>query len=175
MKKENGIIVINKDKEFLEKEIIPLMKKFTKNKITLSKSSSGYGDFKYLLRVWDKTLLKKLQKEYGIPRGKKDKINLPKLSTRKEIDFLLGWIAGDGSVTNDRTRAKIEIWSKDNDLLKRFHRILLKRNINSTMFSATNNRFILRIGKIKDVKKFSKYKIPHPKKRRKLKAFLAPA
>jgi hypothetical protein len=149
------------------------MKKFTNRKIKISKSSCGYGDFKYLLRVWDKDLLKRLEKEYGIPRGKKNGIKLPKLSSRKEMEFLLGWIAGDGSVSNERKRPKIEIWSIDRKLLIRFQRILLNRNISSSMFDTSNNRSILRISKTKDVKRFSKYTIPHPKKNRKLRTLLA--
>jgi len=174
-KNESAVVVVNKDMEFLKKEVIPLMKSFTKNRITISKCSSGYGDYKYLLRVWDKNLQKKISEGYGIPRGKKLGANVPKLSKNKMLGFLLGWIAGDGSITVDRERPKIEIWSKDEKLLKKFRKFLAEINIGSSIFSASNKRFILRIGKIDDVLKFSRFYLPHPAKRRKLKSLLAPA
>ena len=162
-KKESAIIVVNKDKEFLEKEVIPLFKEFTDKKISISKSSSGYGDYKYLVRVWDKKLQTKLNTIYGIPRGKKSRINLS-ISEREMMNFILGWIAGDGSITVDRERPKIEIWSKDFRLIKVFEKFLSKKEIESSIFKTSNNRFILRISKIDSVKKFSKYRIPHPAK-----------
>jgi len=174
-KKENAIIVVNKDKEFLEKEVIPLFKELTDKKISLSKSSSGYGDYKYLVRVWDKKLQTKLNKIYGIPRGKKTEINLSSLPKREMMNFILGWIAGDGSITVDRDRPKIEMWSKDLNLIRVFEKFLFKKKIDSSVFTTSNNRFILRISKIESVKKFSRYRIPHPAKARKLKCLLAPA
>ena len=173
-KKESAIIVVNKDKEFLEKEVIPLFKELTNKKIGISKSSSGYGDYKYLVRVWDKKLQTKLNKVYGIPRGKKSTIKLS-IPEKEMIDFILGWIAGDGSITVDRDRPKIEIWSKDIRLIKVFRKFLSKKGIESSIFKTSNNRFILRISKIDSVKKFSRYRIPHPAKARKLKCLLAPA
>jgi len=173
-KKESAIIVVNKDKEFLEKEVIPLFKELTNKKIGISKSSSGYGDYKYLVRVWDKKLQTKLNKVYGIPRGKKSTIKLS-IPEKEMIDFILGWIAGDGSITVDRERPKIEIWSKDIRLIKVFRKFLSKKGIESSIFKTSNNRFILRISKIDSVKKFSRYRIPHPAKARKLKCLLAPA
>ena len=173
-KKESAIIVVNKDKEFLEKEVIPLFKELTNKKIGISKSSSGYGDYKYLVRVWDKKLQTKLNKVYGIPRGKKSTIKLS-IPEKEMIDFILGWIAGDGSITVDRDRPKIEIWLKDIRLIKVFRKFLSKKGIESSIFKTSNNRFILRISKIDSVKKFSRYRIPHPAKARKLKCLLAPA
>ncbi|MEM5790829.1 MAG: LAGLIDADG family homing endonuclease, partial [Candidatus Aenigmatarchaeota archaeon] len=153
-KKESAIIIVNRDKEFLEKEVIPLLKELTNKKVSISKSSSGYGDYKYLVRVWDKKLQEKLNKIYGIPRGKKSRINLS-IHEREVMDFILGWIAGDGSITVDRERPKIEIWSKDIRLIKFFQKFLFKKKIESSIFKAFNNRFILRISKIDSVKRFS--------------------
>ena len=174
-KSENAVIIVNKDLEFINETVVPLLKKLTKNKISISKTSSGYSSYKYLVRVWDKNLQEILHKNYGIPRGKKYFINLPSLPSDKMISFILGWIAGDGSVTVDRKRPKIEIWSKDVKLMRKFQKFLFEREIGSTIFKASNNRWILRIGKRDDVKKFSNFKIPHPAKDRKLKSFLAPA
>ncbi len=153
---------------------MPLLKTLTKKRITIYRTSSGYGDGKYIVRVWDKQLQNTLSSKYGIPRGKKVSINLPVLPPKEMIDFILGWIAGDGSITSDRGRPKIEIWSKDSNLLKIFNKFLLSREIDSNIFKASNGRSILRIGKLESIIKFSKYRIPHPAKCRKLKRLLAP-
>lgn len=174
-KKESAIIVVNKDMEFLEKVVIPLFEDLTDKKVSISQTTSGYGTKKYLVRVWDTDLQTKLNKLYGIPRGKKTSINLPKLPPRKMMNFILGWIAGDGSVTTDRGRPKIEVWSKDGRIIQRFGKFLSQKKISSSIFKASNGRFILRIGKSQAVKKFSRYNIPHPAKARKLKRLLAPA
>ena len=172
-KSESAIVVVNKDMEFIRKIVMPLLKSLTKKRITVTKTSSGYGDYKYLVRVWDRNLQEKLRKNYGIPRGKKDRVKLPKLPSKDMIDFMLGWIAGDGSVTSDRGKPKIEIWSKDKNLIGKFSKFLLKKKISSSIFSASNERYILRIGKLEDLKRFSRYRIPHPVKARKLRRLLA--
>ena len=172
-KSESAVIVVNKDKEFLDKEVIPIMESLTGKKASVSRTTSGYGGKKYLVRIWDKELQSKLNRNYGIPRGKKTSVKLPNLPSKEILDFMLGWIAGDGSVTTDRGRPKIEIWSKDAGIIRKFERFLSRKKIGSTVFKASNDRFILRIGKFEDVRKFSRYRIPHPAKARKLKGLLA--
>ena len=174
-KNESAVVIVNKDMEFLKKEVLPLLKSLTDKPVSVSWSSSGYGDGKYLVRVWDKELQQLLCNKYGIPRGKKDGIKLPRLPPREMMYFILGWIAGDGSVTSDRGRPKIEIWSKDAALIKKFFNFLVGKGMRPRIFDASNGRKILRLGRSEDLRKFSRHRIPHPAKNRKLKNFLAPA
>ncbi len=165
------IRIINKNKEFLEEIAKPILEKFTGKKIKLSNSISGFGKKRYLIIVYDRRLWKVMNEKYGIPAGNKStKIRLPEnLSSKAQMDFLLGWIAGDGSITFDRTRTKIEIWSKSKDILFQFKNLLEKQEIESKIFNASKERYILRISKINSVKSFyKKFQIPHPEKQRKL-------
>jgi hypothetical protein len=89
---------------------------------------------------------------------------------REKIDYLSGWIAGDGSVTRDRTRARIEIWCKSEVMVSWFEDVFNEIDIASKRFIEKNkNEHIIRFGKKKDVLEFSrKISIPHPKKQRRL-------
>ena len=171
-KDEPQIIITNKNLDFIERTVVPLIIKFT-NKIPYIKFiNSGFGTGKYFVRVWSPNLWKELQDKYNIPSGAKSKTIKPpnNLSRTDKIDFLRGWIAGDGSVTNERGRPKIEIWSKSNEMLGWFKNVLEKNGIESRLFYARKkDEYILRIGKKDSVKMFlNTISIPHPSKQEKL-------
>jgi DNA-binding transcriptional regulator WhiA len=151
---------------------MPLITKITNKTPYKRFNKSGFGTGKYFVRVWSPTIWKILQESYNIPCGKKSKIIKPpdNLSKKDKIDFLRGWIAGDGSVTNDRNKPKIEIWSKSNEILKWLSIVLSENGIESNLFYARKKKeYILRIGKQNSVKLFSeKISIPHPFKQEKL-------
>ncbi len=166
------IFVINKDIQFLKEIVIPLVYTLTGKRVQPKFVNSGFSDGKYKINVSSKALWKTLNRRYNIPSGSKSsKIKPPALSNLKEkTDFMRGWISGDGSVTKDRTRPKIEIWSKSIYILKWMKDVLKKNGIESKIFEERKKReYILRIGKKKDVYIFyKKIKIPHPAKQYKL-------
>jgi DNA-binding transcriptional regulator WhiA len=176
-KDEPQVIVINKDKEFINDVIVPLIKKVSGKNPTIRFGKSGFRTYKYLIRVWSPTIWTKMKDKFGIPAGAKSKIiGPPDLDSAKdEIDFLRGWIAGDGSVTTDQGRAKIELWSKSLNILSWFKHLLERKGIESRLFYDRKKReHILRIGKRNAIKLFySTISIPHPKKQRKLHFLLA--
>lgn len=110
--------------------------------------------------------------KYNIPSGSKSaSIEPPDLQIlSKEIDYFKGWVAGDGSVTNDRGRPKIEIWSKSQKMMLWFRQILSEAKIESQIFvDKKRDKHILRIGKKRSIMEFyQKIEIPHPAKKRKL-------
>ncbi len=170
-KDQPAVRIVNKNKKFLEEITKPILEKFTGKKIKITNSISGFGKKRFLIIVYDRKLWKIMNEKYGIPSGNKStNIKLPEnISQKAKMNFLLGWISGDGSVTVDRTRPKIEIWSKSKNILLQFKEILEKEIIESRIFSASNKRFILRISKVNSVKSFyKKFQIPHPEKQRKL-------
>ena len=171
-KDEAQIIVLNKNKEFVESIVVPLLTKFANKIPTTRFVKSGYGTGKYFVRVWSQELYKILNTNYKIPVGRKSNIIQPpeNLSLEDKIDFLRGWIAGDGSVTNERKRTKIEIWSKSKEILEWFREVLHEVGLESRMFlDRKKNEFILRIGKQNSVKLFyQRISIPHPEKQNKL-------
>jgi hypothetical protein len=171
-KDEPQIIITNKNLDFIERTVVPLIIKFT-NKVPYIKFiSSGFGIGKYFVRVWSPNLWKELQHKYNIPSGAKSKTIKPPndLSKEDKIDFLRGWIAGDGSITNERGRPKIEIWSKSNEILEWFKEVLNENKIESRLFYARKkDEYILRIGKQNSVKSFlNTISIPHNLKQEKL-------
>jgi hypothetical protein len=171
-KNEPQIIITNKNLEFIEETVIPLLTKFT-NKIPYKRfNKSGFGTGKYFVRVWSLDLWKKLQIEYNIPCGAKSKTIKPpiNLSEKDRIEFLRGWIAGDGSVTRDRSKPKIEIWSKSNKILTWFEEVLKDVGIESRIFfDKKKDEYILRIERRSSVKLFlEKIPIPHPSKQERL-------
>ena len=127
--------------------------------------------------------LENFDKKYRIPPGKKSTIvEPPNLATNEEkIDFFRGWFAGDGSVTVDRKRPRLELWSKSRKLLKWFREVLEQNGIESRIFyHKRKDQYLLSIGRIGDVINFyEKIVIPHPEKQEKLKflvsRFLPPA
>jgi len=165
--------VVNKNLEFLERIVNPLFfhatGKVPRNPVFVS---SGFGSGKYKTYVCSRSLCKQLVAKYNIPAGAKSMSIVPPkgLLPEAEIDFLSGWMAGDGSVTKDRTRAKLEIWSKSKSMMLWFGEVLLKNGIKSRMFfEKTKKEHILRIGRKEDVFLFyKKIKIPHPEKQAKL-------
>ena len=170
-----SLCVVNKSKPFIDEIVLPLIQEVTGKNPTPKFVSSGYGDGKYKVHISSVKFNKFLMNRYNIPAGAKSAIIKPPNITNidDKIDFMRGWIAGDGSVTKDRTRAKIEIWSKSKDILEWFKDALLEKGIKSTLFVERNkNEHILRIGRKEDMKSFSKQiQIPHPEKQDKLESF----
>lgn len=172
-----SVCVVNKNLPFIEKVVIPLFREITGKNPKPKFVPAGFGNGKYKVTVSSVKFNKTLMDKYNIPPGAKSRtIKPPKLSELDEkIDFLRGWISGDGSVTRDRTRAKIEIWSKSLKILNWFKDVLLTMGINSRLFEERNKReYILRIGRKDDVELFyRKVKIPHPKKQEKMESFFS--
>lgn len=168
--------VINKNLEFLQKSVIPLIKSITEKCPKPKFVSSGFSNGKYIVYVSSVKLIKIFNEEYMIPVGSKSAIIKPPIlfNNKRKIDYMGGWIAGDGSVTKDRTRPKIEIWSNNLRILEWFKEILSQNKISSRLFFERNKkRHILRVGKKNDVKLFhKKIKIPHPDKQKKLNLFI---
>lgn len=177
LEKNQAVIrIINKDLNFLEKTVKPIL-----NSLGISSKpkfrSSGFGSGKFVVAFTSQELWKLMQEKFNIPTGKKsEKIEPPTLTTNQEkVDFLRGWIAGDGSVTTDRGRPKIEIWSKSEKVLKWFKKILKENHIKSKFWSVgETGKFILRIGRQESIKKFhKKFTIPHPRKEERLRLLLS--
>jgi intein-encoded DNA endonuclease-like protein len=97
-------------------------------------------------------------------------IEPPNLPQEERLDFFRGWIAGDGSVTTEKGKPKIELWSKSEKMIKWFEEVLANNEIESRIYEERNKKeFILRVSKKEDVKKFySLIKIPHPRKQQRL-------
>jgi len=165
-----SVRVINTNTEFLKTVAIPLMKKYSGKNPSKYFISSGFGNGKFVINVSSKEFWKTFIEKYNIPAGSKSLAiqppDLPRLENR--IDYLLGWIAGDGSVTHDRMRVKIEIWSKSEPMILWFRDVLKEMGIGTTIFKEKNkNEFILRVGRKEELLKFYKeMKVPHPEKQR---------
>ena len=169
-RKQKVIRIINSDRNFINL-VASFLKEVTGKKPNIHKSVSGFGKTRLTITVTSPRLWKLLQEKFKIPIGAKSgSINPPKnLDLKESLEFLSGWIAGDGSITTDRKRVKIEIWSKSINMLKWFSLILKQVGVSSRIWSASRNRFILRIGKKDDICRFHKIiKIPHPRKENKL-------
>ncbi|MBI2579422.1 MAG: LAGLIDADG family homing endonuclease [Candidatus Aenigmarchaeota archaeon] len=173
LSKDNSTVcVINKDLEFIDSVVIPLIQHYVGKEPKIRFINSGFGSKKYLLRVCNSKFLRSVSQVYNIPIGRKSSsIEPPRNLTNKEnIDFLRGWIAGDGSVTTEKGRPKIEIWSKSKEIIYHFEKILRTEGICPYVYFEKNKKeYILRISRKEDVIKFYKtIKIPHPKKQRTL-------
>ena len=171
-KDKSTICVINTDKEFIE-DVQLLFEAHCGKRGSCRFIDSGFGSKKYLLRVNSAELVRKFNNKYAIPIGRKSDTILPAdLDQKESLNFLCGWIAGDGSVTTDRKRPKIEIWSRSRAIIEWFRCILEKEGIESRIFEERHkNEFILRIGKKESVIKFhEKAQIPHKRKQDKLSA-----
>ncbi len=168
--------IINKDLEFLEKIVIPSIKSVLGKCPEPKFVNSGFSDGKYKVVVSSVKLVKRFNEEFKIPAGAKSlSIKPPRLlNNKRKIEYMSGWIAGDGSVTHDRGRPKIEIWSNNLGILEWFKDILFECSIESRLFFERNKkRHILRIGKKDDVVVFyKKIKIPHPRKQEKLNNYI---
>ena len=173
---KNTIFIINSDVHFLKSKAIPMIHRITGKTVIPKPSISGFGKLKYKINVSSAILWRELNRKYNIPSGAKPiSIQPPNLNFIEEKNsYLSGWIAGDGSVTIDRTRVKIEIWSKSSSMISWFREVLKENGIESKIFEERNkNEFILRIGKRSEVMKFyEKIEIPHPKKQNKLRSLL---
>ena len=171
------IRVISKDLDFLERIVIPLIEDLSGIKTQPKPAISGFCKRKFVIAFTSQTLWKTLQERFCIPKGKKsDLIIKPELESPKEkVDFLLGWFAGDGSVTTDRGKPKLEIWSKSEGILKWFKEVLQESGIESRVFPARKvGKFLLRIRKQGHVKLFhEKFTIPHSAKEQKLSLLLS--
>jgi len=171
-KDKSTICVINKNKEFIE-DVQLLFEAHCGKKGSHRFIDSGFGSKKYLLRVNSAKLVKEFNSKYAIPIGRKSDTIMPAILDQKEsLDFLCGWIAGDGSVTTDRKRPKIEIWSKSKAIIEWFGNVLEKEGIESRIFEERRKKeFILRVGKKESVVKFyRKARIPHKRKQDRLSA-----
>lgn len=169
-KDKSTICVINKDETFLRQIVVPLLKKYTNKEGLFRFIDSGFGSKKFLLRVCSAELMRKLNKDYNIPIGAKSiDIKPPDLPREEQIDFFRGWTAGDGSVTTEKGKPKIELWSKSQDMIQYFKRVLDDHEIESRIYIERNkNEFILRVSKKEAVKKFyNLIEIPHQKKQEK--------
>lgn len=171
-----SLCVVNKNEDFIENVVIPLIHKITGKKKKSKFVPSGYGNGKFKVHVTSVNFCKELIEKFNIPAGAKSQtIKPPNLSDNKRrIDYLRGWIAGDGSVTNDRTRVKIEIWSKSFVMLEWFADVLKENGIKTKMFEEKQKKeHILRIGRKDDVLLFYKMiRIPHSEKQNKLEDLL---
>ena len=169
-KSQPVIRIINKNKKFI-RFIATLVRNLIGKIPTITTAISGFRKQKVILVFSSKEIWETLQKKFNIPSGKKsDRIKpLNSLSNEEKIGYMLGWIAGDGSVTTDRGRVKIEIWSKSSEILRWFKEILEENGIESRIWKSKEDDFILRIGKKSAVQKFhEKWEIPHPEKEKKL-------
>ncbi len=173
---KNTIFIINSDVDFLKAKTIPMIHRITGKTVIPKPSISGFGKLKYKINVSSAKLWRELNKKYNIPSGAKSiTIQPPNLNSLEEKNsYLSGWIAGDGSVTVDRTRVKIEIWSRSEVMISWFREVLKENGIESKIFKESNkNEFILRIGKKSEVMTFyEKIEIPHPRKQNRLRSLL---
>ena len=170
-KDRSTICVINKDEIFLRQIVVPLLKKYANKEGSFRFIDSGFGSKKFLLRACSAELMRNLNRNYNIPIGKKSTTIKPPNLTREEgLDFFRGWVAGDGSVTTEKGKPKIELWSKSEQMINWFKQVLDEHEIESRIYIERNkNEFILRVSKKQAVKNFySLIEIPHPKKQEKL-------
>ena len=110
-------------------------------------------------------------KNYNIPIGAKSlTIEPPELPKEERLDFFRGWTAGDGSVTTEKGKPKIELWSKSEKMINWFQQVLADYEIESRVYIERNKKeFILRVSKRDAVREFHRLiEIPHPRKQEKL-------
>jgi len=171
--KDNSTIkIVTADEEFLNLTLLPLIKRLTSRRITVRLVASGFGSKKFLVTFCDRKIKEVLHNKLKIPLGKKSNIDIiPEIENSKDkLDFLRGWFAGDGSVTTDRGRPRLIIWSKSRGILEWMQNVLKENCIESNIwFARKRNKWLLTIGKQESIKKFHEImEIPHPKKERKL-------
>ena len=175
-KNKLAFCIVNKNLEFLEQSVIPLIQTIVNKTPEPKFVSSGFSDGKYKITVCSTKLIKILNDVYMIPAGAKSSLIKPPniLAFQQIFDYIGGWIAGDGCVTKDRTRPKIEIWSNDLVMLEWFKDVFSKCSIDSILlFEKRKKRHILRIGRKESIKTFhDKFRIPHPDKQKKLEMFV---
>ena len=176
-KNKYRLLVINKNIKFLNSVVIPLINKVTQKNPKPLFNHWGRGSGKFFVFFNSEFLWKILQDKFNIPKGKKSsKIKPPDLKTNKaKIDFLRGWFAGDGSVTTDKSRPRLEIWSNSKEIIFWIKEVLEENQIYPRIhFAKKTKQFLLDIKKRESVKTFHKIiEIPHPNKENKLNALLS--
>ena len=108
--KESSVSIYTNNQKFA-KLIRTMLKKMTKNKVSLYRSKGAIKVF-----VFDKHLYLTMNRKYGIPIGKKSlTILFPEDLTEKEtIEFIRGYVDGDGSIYLDKRkrRNKVQIYPR---------------------------------------------------------------
>jgi DNA-binding transcriptional regulator WhiA len=171
-KDSSTIQIITADKEFLESTIVPLIKELSDITVEPKLRISGFGSWRFVVSFSNKQIKQVLHEKFKIPSGKKSEVDIiPEIDEIKDkIDFIRGWFSGDGSVTTDRGRPRLTIWSKSRGILGWIQQVLKELKIDSKIwFGKTRSKWLLTIGKQNSIKRFYKLiEIPHPKKERKL-------
>jgi len=133
-KKQPAVRIINSDEKFIKEVVVPLVRDLILKNPTVKEEISGFGKKKMVVVFTSRELWTTFQEKFNIPVGSKsERIKPPNslLNEKEKLEFLAGWIAGDGSITNDRGRPKIEIWSKSFDILNWFGKVLIEKGISS--------------------------------------------
>jgi len=163
-----GIKVISTSKPFVDEVVLPLMRELSGKEPSVYVSKTGFSKRrKYVAYLYDGQISQKLSKEYAVPRGKKaTTMRAPtKLGPAQELDYLQGWFAGEGSVSQDTRKTKygvyvtpeIELWVKNKWIAEWILEALEKRGVQPRMhYSARNGQHLIIVRRLKSVSYSSK-------------------
>ena len=103
--KKPFITIASADRQFLEKQVAPLIVNVTRRRIRVFMDRSANV---YKLRMYDRKLWSSLVKRYRIPCGAKSRIVRPPLmlTNDERLQYLQGWLDGEGWIEILRVRAK---------------------------------------------------------------------
>ncbi len=103
------IEIYSKDKEVLEK----LQQILSKIEQTSTAMKVYKTKTKYVLYIYSSTLTATLTKTYKIPRGKKSKtLSFPELPHQEQLEYIKGFIFGDGTFYLEKTYKKSKVSGK---------------------------------------------------------------
>ena len=168
MSKDSGVAIYSKNRAFA-KHIKSLIEKISRKNVHIYK---GKGSLKIL--VFDKELVEKLEKKFRICTGKKcNVLKFPvSLSKSEKINFLKGYVDGDGSLYIDKRKrygnvykyVRIEIASQTKEFLEEMRIFLQKLNINCGEVTEGKRVFRFRIYSKNAVIFLRKVGFSHPDK-----------
>lgn len=135
LSKDTGLAIYIKDKVFT-KRIRHFLSTVTRSKISIYKSKGAFR-----VNVFDQSLFGTFNRKFRIPFGKKsDRLLFPKhLSKREKLDFVKGYVDGDGSIYMDKRKRygivnyypRIEIASQSKEFLQDMANFLYDLGIKS--------------------------------------------
>ncbi len=166
--KDNGIEIYIKDKKFV-KLINKKIKKISKKPI---KIYNGKGCKKLIF--FDNSIIKQLITKYNLTKGKKcNKLIFPnKINKIEKINFIRGFVDGDGSIYIDKRKRynkiyfypRIEIASQSKNFLKSISNFLNTLGITCGKITKKTRCFRFRIYSKNVILFLNKIGFNHPKK-----------
>lgn len=149
LSKNDGIAIYVKDREFVKK-IVQSLCQITNSKISIYPSKGAFR-----INVFDKILLNALTQKFKIPMGKKSNcLIFPEtLSKKEKLDFVRGYVDGDGSIYIDKrkrygiinTYPRVEIASQSREFLDKMIVFLYMFGIKSGQVKSAKRTLRIRI------------------------------